>query len=115
MSFKLRSLRQDLLFTDQVVSTTSYSKEISLDEIEGPASIQLIWENGDGAVNMDVSVQFSNDKIHWTTVSTTTNNITADTGSVFWDFQTGAEFARVEVAVNAGSAEFSALFNGKSR
>lgn len=114
MSFKLRSLRQDMLFTDQAISSTSYSKEISLDEIEGPASIQLIWENG-ATVNMDVSLQFSNDKIHWTTVSTTINNITDNTGSVFWDFTTGAEFVRIEVAVNAGSADFSALFNGKSR
>ena len=114
MSFKLRSFRQDILFNAQTINATVYSKTISLDEVEGPASVQLVWING-ATVDMDVSLQFSNNGSDWTTVATTTTNITTNADSIFWDFSTGAEFVRIEVAVTTGSADFSAFFNGKSR
>lgn len=111
---RLRSQRQDLLAVNQPISTTTATNYAGLGNVEMPCSLQINWDSG-VAVNMQLSLQFSNDLVNWVDVSGSEQPISAATGSHLWDIETGAEFVRVLVTVTGGSATFSVKFNGKVR
>lgn len=111
---RLRSQRQDLLATSQPISSTTATNYADLGNVEMPCSLQAVWNSG-VAVNMQLSLQFSNDLVNWVDVSGSEQAISDVSGSHLWDVETGAEFVRVLVTVTGGSATFSVKFNGKVR
>jgi len=115
MGFKLKSNHQNMPLVDTNISSSTNTDSVCIGGFEGPFSIQVIWENG-AALDVDISLEVSNDNTHWAPYSGSTQNITAAAASHMYDIsESGVEFIRVVLTVNAGSADFTIKFNGKSR
>jgi hypothetical protein len=112
--YPLLNRRQDRPFIDEPISVTTQSKSLSLDGVEGLFSIQLAWDTGI-TVDMNISLQISNDKKVWVTIPDSIVNITDASGVHMWDMVSGAQFIRIDIEVTTGSANFTCNFNGKSR
>lgn len=112
--YRLHNRRQDKPFVDELITATTTSGPINLDGIEGPFSVQLSWDTG-SSVDMNISLQISNDKVSWITIPDSVINITDISGAHMWDIVSGAQFVRVSIEVTAGNANFTCNFNGKTR
>lgn len=115
MADRLLSLRQDVPILNTLVSSTTYSDVVDIGSTEGPFAMQVVWTGG-VTPNINVSLEVSNNLQDWSEVSGTAVNITSNADNVMYDpITSGAEFLRIKISPVAGSATFSAFFNGKVR
>ena len=97
------------------ISATQNTDSVCIGSFEGPFAIQVIWENG-VTVDVDLSLEVSNDNTHWAPYAGSSQNITSTDASHMYDIsETGVEFIRVVITVNTGNADFTILYNGKAR
>lgn len=116
MGFVLATSYQDEPLKNTVISSPTSSKSIRIGRFEGPWSIQIFWENG-VTVDMDISLQVSNDGVHWDVYGGSSQNITGNSGSHSYEFIHGCGFENMKIVITptTGSATFTALVNGRSR
>lgn len=114
MSYLDQIFRKVLIDGPVTVDANYNSQSVSADGIEDEFSISLSYENG-STVDMDIYIQFSNDNINFASDTATLTNITANDGSVIYDFSgTGAQFLRIYIEVTTGSIDvIEAVLIGK--
>jgi hypothetical protein len=94
-----------LVSTPETVNTDWATPSTSLDDRTGAFSLSLKYDNGTG-VNMKVYIQLSNDDIDFGDVEDSEVIITDPSGSIIFDMEgSGAQYARIRVAVTAGSID----------
>jgi hypothetical protein len=111
---QLRSKRQDIIAENFTIDSNQSTRFVDIGSTEDVIGIQAIWVNG-SSVNMQISLEVSNDKSNWVEIPTTIDTITSNADSYFWDIRTGAEFIRVKFVVISGQADFTINLNAKSR
>lgn len=115
MAGKLVSQRQDIPIKNLEITATSYSSIVDIGSVEGPFAMQIVWTGG-VTPDIDISLEVSNNLQDWSAVASSSVNITSVADNLMYDpITSGAEFLRIKFVVNAGSAIFSAYFNGKVR
>lgn len=115
MGFKLKSVHQNTPLFEDDISTTTNTTSVCIGNYEGPFAIQVVWVNG-LTLDVDISLEVSNNNRDWAPYTGSGQNITAASGSHMYDIsESGVEFIRVVLTVNTGSAKFSILYNGKAR
>jgi len=87
---------------------------VDIGSTEDAIAVQAIWTNGSG-VNMQLSLEVSNDNTNFVEVPTTVETTTSNADTLLWDLRTGAEYLRVKFVVTAGQADFTIYLNAKSR
>lgn len=113
----LDSIRlKEMLEGTETVNVEWYSPSVSLDDRENEFSIQIIYENG-SAPNMSLILQISSDNINFADITESVQAISDTSGSHIWDVAgSGALYARVKIAVAAGSIDVTRIFYaGKQR
>jgi hypothetical protein len=117
MSFILDSIRlKEILEGTETVNVDWFSPSFSLDDRENEFSIQIIYANG-SAPSMSLVLQVSSDNINFADITESVQAISDTSGSHIWDVAgSGALYARVKIAVSAGSIDVTRLFYaGKQR
>jgi hypothetical protein len=117
MSFILDSIRlKEILEGTETVNVDWFSPSFSLDDRENEFSIQIIYTNG-FAPSMSFVLQVSSDNINFADITESVQAISDTSGSHIWDVAgSGALYARVKIAVSAGSIDVTRLFYaGKQR
>lgn len=117
MGFILDSIRlKEMLEGTETVNVDWYSPSVSLDDRENEFSIQINYENG-SAPNMSLILQISSDNINFADITESVQAISDASGSHIWDVAgSGALYARVKIAVAAGSIDVTRIFYaGKQR
>lgn len=117
MSFVLDAIRlKEILEGAQTVNVDWFSPSFSLDNREDEFSIQVNYENG-VAPNMSFILQISSDNINFADLVESAQPISDASGSHIWDIAgSGALYARVKIAVSAGSIDVTRIFYaGKQR
>lgn len=117
MSFVLDAIRlKEILESTQTVNVDWFSPSFSLDNREDEFSIQVNYENG-VAPNMSFILQISSDNINFADLVESAQPISDTSGSHIWDIAgSGALYARVKIAVSAGSIDVTRIFYaGKQR
>lgn len=111
MSFILDSIRlKEILDGTETVNAEWFSPSFSLDDRENEFSIQINYDNG-VAPNMSFILQFSSDNINFADIVESTQAISDPAGSHIWDVAgSGALYARVKIAVSAGSIDVTRIF-----
>lgn len=117
MSFVLDAIRlKEILEGAETVNVDWFSPSFSLDNREDEFSIQINYENG-SAPNMSFILQISSDNINFADIVESAQPISDAAGSHIWDIAgSGALYARVKIAVSAGSIDVTRIFYaGKQR
>lgn len=117
MGFILDAIRlKEMLEGTETVNVEWTSPSISLDDREDEFSIQINYENG-SAPNMSFILQISSDNINFADIVESAQAISDTSGSHIWDIAgSGALYARVKIAVAAGSIDVTRIFYaGKQR
>ena len=117
MSFILDAIRlKEILEGAQTVNVEWVSSSFSLDNREDEFSIQVNFENG-VTPSMSFILQISSDNINFADITESTQSISDASGSHIWDIAgSGALYARVKIAVSAGSIDVTRIFYaGKQR
>jgi hypothetical protein len=117
MSFILDAIRlKEILQGAQTVNVEWYSPSFSLDDRENEFSIQINYDSG-VAPNMSFTLQISSDNINFANITESVQNISDTSGSHIWDIAgSGALYARIKIAVSAGSIDVTRIFYaGKQR
>lgn len=117
MSFILDAIRlKEILEGTETVNVDWFSPSFSLDNREDEFSIQVNYENG-VAPNMSFILQISSDNINFADITESAQPIGDASGSHIWDIAgSGALYARVKIAVSAGSIDVTRIFYaGKQR
>ena len=117
MGFILDAIRlKEMLEGVETVNVDWFSPSISLDNRENEFSIQVNYENG-SSPNMTFILQISSDNINFADITESAQAISDASGSHIWDIAgSGALYARVKVAVAAGSIDVTSIFYaGKQR
>lgn len=117
MGFILDAIRlKEVLEGTETVNVEWTSPSISLDNREDEFSIQINYENG-SAPNMSFILQISSDNINFADIVESAQAISDASGSHIWDIAgSGALYARVKIAVSAGSIDVTRIFYaGKQR
>ena len=117
MSFILDAIRlKEILEGVQTVNVEWVSSSFSLDNREDEFSIQVNFENG-VTPSMSFILQISSDNINFADITESTQSISDASGSHIWDIAgSGALYARVKIAVSAGSIDVTRIFYaGKQR
>jgi hypothetical protein len=100
-----------------VTVNTDYSSEIiDVSGVEAESSIQLVYNNGNN-VNMNITLQVSNDKVNFSDVTESDQLIEDDEGSHIIEIGgIGVTYIRVHIAVTSGSIDLqSTIFKGSRR
>lgn len=107
---------KEILQGTETVNVDWTSPSFSLDNREDEFSIQVIYENG-SAPNMSLILQISSDNVNFADITESTQAISDTAGSHIWDIAgSGALYARVKVAVAAGSIDVTRIYYaGKQR
>lgn len=117
MSFILDAIRlKEILEGSETVNVDWVSPSISLDDRENEFSIQINYENG-VTPNMSFILQVSSDNVNFADIVESVQTISDTEGSHIWDIAgSGALYARVKIAVGAGSIDVTRIFYaGKQR
>lgn len=117
MSFILDSIRlKEILDGAETVNAEWFSPSFSLDNREDEFSIQINYANG-VAPSMSFILQVSSDNINFGDIVESAQAVSSSSGSHIWDIAgSGALFARVKIAVSAGSLDVTRIFYaGKQR
>jgi hypothetical protein len=112
----LRSIYQDSPINNEIISSTTISRAVKIGKYEGDFAVQVIWDSG-ASLDVDVELLVSNvnEDGTFSTVGGSSINSTDSSGAHIWDITSGAEFMKVKITINSGSANFRVYFNGKSR
>jgi hypothetical protein len=107
---------KEILDGTETVNVEWYSESFSLDNREAEFSIQINYENG-SSPNMSFILQISSDNINFADIVESTQSISDTSGGHIWDIAgSGALYARVKIAVAAGSIDVTRIFYaGKQR
>jgi hypothetical protein len=117
MGFILDAIRlKEILEGTETVNVEWYSDSFSLDNRENEFSIQINYENG-STPNMSFILQISSDNVNFADIIESTQAISDVSGGHIWDIAgSGALYARVKIAVAAGSIDVTRIFYaGKQR
>lgn len=117
MSFILDAIRlKEVIEGTETVNVDWVSPSFSLDDREDEFSIQVNYANG-SAPNMSLILQISSDNVNFADITESAQPISDSSGSHIWDIAgSGALYARVKVAVSAGSIDVTRIFYaGKQR
>lgn len=117
MGFILDSIRlKEILEGTETVNVEWFSPSVSLDDRENEFSIQVNYENG-VAPNMSFILQISSDNVNFADITESVQAVSDTSGSHIWDIAgSGALYARVKIAVTAGSIDVTRIFYaGKQR
>jgi hypothetical protein len=117
MSFILDAIRlKEILEGTETVNVDWVSPSFSLDDREDEFSIQVNYANG-SSTNMLFILQISSDNINFADIVQSAQPVTDSSGSHIWDVDgSGALYARVKIAVSAGSLDITRIFYaGKQR
>ncbi len=117
MSFILDSIRlKEILDAPETVNSDWTSPSFSLDNREDEFSVQINYDNG-VTPNMSFILQVSSDNVNFADIVESSQPVSDDSGSHIWDVAgSGALFARVRIAVSAGSLDVTRIFYaGKQR
>jgi hypothetical protein len=107
---------KEILDGAETVNVDWLSPSFSLDNREDEFSIQVNFNNG-VAPNMSFVLQISSDNINFADIVESVQAVSDTAGSHIWDIAgSGALYARVKVAVSAGSIDVTRIFYaGKQR
>ena len=107
---------KEILDGTETVNVDWFSPSFSLDDRENEFSIQVIYDNG-SAPSMSLILQISSDNINFADITESVQAISDASGSHIWDIAgSGALYARVKIAVSAGSIDVTRIFYaGKQR
>lgn len=115
----LDNIRKEVLLRGPESHSVTFSTEayVDLDSVESDFSVQLIYSNGAGGVDIDVSLEVSNDLQNWSEITGSVVNHTDNSGSQTWDIGgSGTSYLRVKVLFNSGSIDIDdILFVGGRR
>ena len=117
MSFVLDSIRlKEILDGAETVNAEWFSPSFSLDNREDEFSIQINYDNG-VSPNMSFILQVSSDNINFGDIIESTQAVSTTSGSHIWNIAgSGALYARIKIAVLAGSLDVTRIFYaGKQR
>jgi hypothetical protein len=111
MSFILDSIRlKEILDGTETVNAEWFSPSFSLDDRENEFSIQINYDNG-VSPSMSFILQISSDNINFADIVESAQSVTDASGSHIWDIAgSGALYARVKIAVSAGSIDVTRIF-----
>lgn len=111
MSQVLDAIRlQEILEGTETVNVDWVSPSFSLDDREDEFSIQINYANG-SSPNMSFILQISSDNINFADIVESAQPVSDNSGSHIWDIAgSGALFARVKIAVAAGSLDITRIF-----
>ena len=111
MGFILDAIRlKELLEQSEPVSMDWTSPSVSLDDRENEFSITVNYDNGSG-FSANLILQVSNDDINFADIVESSQSVTDNSGVHIWDIAgSGALYARVKVAVSAGSVDITRIF-----
>lgn len=97
-------LIKHLISAPETVNTDFTSEVVDISNRQDAFSVQVVYDNGNGSVDMDINLQVSSDGVNFSTMGT--QNITDDTGSHIFDVEdTGTAYLRVTITVTAGSID----------
>lgn len=108
----LDNIRKEVLLAGPESHSATFATEayVDLDSVEGDFSVQLDYSNGAGGVDIDVSLEVSNDLVSWSTITGSEVNHTDNDGSQIWDIGgSGTSYLRVRVAFNSGTIDIDEI------
>lgn len=109
MSVLDQIFRKVILQGPETVNASYESPSVSIDGIQDEFSISMEYDNG-ATVDMNVTVQYSNDDINFASDPATLTNITSNDGYVLYDIGgSGAQFVRVAIEVTTGSIDVQSI------
>jgi hypothetical protein len=117
MSFILDAIRlKEIIDGTETVNVDWFSPSFSLDDRENEFSIQINYDSG-SSPNMSFILQVSSDNINFADIIESVQTVSDASGSHIWDVAgSGALYARVKIAVSAGSIDVTRIFYaGKQR
>lgn len=117
MGFVLDSIVKHIMLDDQTIDAETFSDVVCVDNIEESYAIQMNWDNG-SSVDMVLSLWGSLDEISWTELNGEDSEqpISDSSGVHIWNITNNAvPFIKIKIAVDGGSADFSAILSGKRR
>jgi hypothetical protein len=111
MSFILDAIRlKEIIEATESVNLEWFSPSFSLDDRENEFSIQVNYDNG-VSPSMSFILQISSDNINFADIVESAQSVTDASGSHIWDIAgSGALYARVKIAVSAGSIDVTRIF-----
>lgn len=91
------------------VNVTTEFKTVDMTFKEDAFAIQLVYENG-SSVDMTLFLEVSIDGVNYSRIPDSLQVITDSSGSHIWDLEdSGVNFMRVGVEVNAGSIDVTSV------
>lgn len=99
------------------VNTEYFSPAIDIDNREQEFSIQVLYSNGNGSVDMTIKLQASIDGENFSDVTDSNQDISDDQGSHIYDISgSGVIYMRVKIEVVSGSIDIDKiLYSAKRR
>jgi hypothetical protein len=109
-------LTKELINAPTTVNTDFFSEAVDITNREDEFSFQTNYNNG-SSVDMTISLELSSDGVNFSEVTDSAQVISDPTGSDIIDvFGTGANYARIKIAVTAGSIDVQRiLYSAKRR
>lgn len=117
MGFILDGILKKIVEQNKTVNTEYVSERIDIDNREDEFSIQVLYSNGNGSVDMVIKLEASVDGVNFSEITDSDQLITDDSGSHIYDvFGSGVIYIRVKIEVNSGSIDIDKiLYSGKRR
>ena len=102
-------LKKQLVTGPETVLGDYTSEMIDIDNREGEFAIQLVYDNGI-SVNMELSLEASNNGVDFSTVGESQQVITDSEGSHLWNVVAlGLSYVSVKILVNNGSMDLQEI------
>lgn len=110
MGFALDSIiKQKMIDSPTTINSAYTSNSVDIDKVEGDFAISFEYDNG-STVDMDLSLEVSNDNVSFSEITDSIQNITDNSGLHIFDVTgTGTSFVRVKVAVTTGSIDIQSI------
>jgi hypothetical protein len=111
MGFKLDALKKRIFAENETVNADFTSEAFDIDDSEQGITIGLVFNNGDGSVDVNMVVEGSQDGINFAPMTgLAEQQITDDDGIVIFDIiNINATFVRVFIEHTAGSFDIVEL------
>lgn len=102
-------LKKQIIEGPEAISADYESEAIDIDNREAEYAIQITYDNGLN-VDMELSLEVSNNGTAWSTVTDSQQVITDATGNHIWDLAgSGTSYVRVKITVTTGSIDVQEL------
>lgn len=117
MSQVLDGILKKIVEENYTVNAEYVSERIDIDNREQEFSIQVLYSNGNGSVDMVIKLQASIDGENFSDITDSDQVITDDQGSHVYDVAgSGVIYIRVKIEVNNGSIDVDKiLYSAKRR